>query len=287
MIREIEHEGHAAVELVHRRMRIVLVHDVGPRIAWFGRAGGDNLLYWDRDTTHGRGPWRLHGGHRLWVTRPGADVSEETYAADERPCRVRMRRDRVVAAAPPDSQRLIRAITIRPIADGFAIDHAITNAGDMLWAGGAWALTCTRPRAGTTYGVPLGPPSGWDVVTIVIPRRWGGGHTARADDPQIRVREHAILLAPRGVETKRMIRATPGAIAMSDPRRDAGFVVRARFDPHATYPLGANLAFYVAPGNLMVEMETMSGQRTLAPGETLIHRETWTLGRAIAWDALG
>lgn len=284
MIRELEHEGHAAIELSDARTRTIVVHDVGPRIAWFGPRRGDNLLFWDRAEAHTRGAWRLHGGHRLWVTRPGADESEETYAADERPCTVRVRGDRVTVAAPPDPQRLIRSMTIRPIAGGVAIDHAITNAGDMLWAGGAWALTCTRPRAGTRYGVPLGAPEPWDVVTIAIPRTWGGGHTSRADDPQIRVREHAIVLRPRGVETKRMIRAAPGVIGMTDPRAGVSLIVRAAFDRDAQYPLASNLAFYVGPGNFMVELETMSGQRTLRPGETLIHRETWTLARPIDWD---
>src|SRR4051794_23579176 len=90
IVRRIDHDGHRALELIHARMRMIVVHDVGPRIAWFGRRDGDNLLFWDRANQHTRGAWHLRGGHRLWLTRPGADETEETYAPDERPCLVRI-----------------------------------------------------------------------------------------------------------------------------------------------------------------------------------------------------
>jgi hypothetical protein len=283
MIREIVHEGLAAVELVHARSRLVVVHEVGPRIAWFGPQGGENLLYWDREGTRRRGAWSLRGGHRLWLTRPGADESEETYGPDDAPCRVRSRAQGVIVSAPPDAQRLERSLAIAATKGGFVVEHRLRNAGDMLWAGGAWGLTCTRPRRGTTYGVPFGPPTAWDVVTIVIPRRWGGEHTARVDDPQIATHEHGVVLRPRGLETKRMIQAAPGVIGMTDPRAGTSFVKRAAFDAHATYPLATNLAFYVGPDNFMVELETMSPQRTLGPGESLVHREAWSLVAPIDW----
>ncbi|MBA3462586.1 MAG: hypothetical protein H0T46_21700 [Deltaproteobacteria bacterium] len=79
-IPSVEFQGHAAIELVDAGTRMVLVHDVGPRIAAFGRADSESLLFWDSAGLHSRNDWKLYGGHRLWVTRPDADESEETYA---------------------------------------------------------------------------------------------------------------------------------------------------------------------------------------------------------------
>jgi hypothetical protein len=255
----------------------VIVHEVGPRIAWFGRERGDSVLYWDRRGAHRRGGWRMFGGHRLWLTRPGADESEETYAPDDAPCRVRVSRQRVVVTAPPDPQRLERGLAITARGGGFAIEHRVKNAGDMLWAGGLWALTCTAPGASTVYEVPLGDGSAWDLVTLVIPRAWGGGHTSRVDDPQIELGRDHLRLRPRGRETKRMIRAPQGVIAMNDRRRGIGFTKRAAFDANGSYPLDTNLALYASPRRAFVEMETMGPTRALPPGAATAHTEQWSL----------
>lgn len=283
MIRPVVHEGHAAVELVHGSARLVIVHDLGPRIAWFGRRRGENLLYWDGADTVGRGRWRIRGGHRVWTTRPLADESEETYAVDDRPCRVRRTAGAVVVSAPVDDAGLVRSIAVRGAARGFVVESRVRNAGELLWSGGVWALTCTRPRRHTTYGIPLGAktPEPWDVFTVVVPRRWGG-HTSAVADPQLRFTEQTLIVSPRGRETKRMIQAPQGTIVMSDPTLGS-FRKIATYDPDATYPLACNLAVYVAPDNLFVEVETMSGIVTVPPGRELRHAERWILDRPLAW----
>jgi hypothetical protein len=282
-VRAVSFEGFAAIELRAGGLRLVIVHEVGPRIAWFGRDGGDNVLFWDRRGQHRRGDWRMFGGHRLWLTRPGADETEETYAPDGEPCRVRTSRGRVVVTAPADPQRLARGLAIRARPGGFEIEHRVENVGDMMWSGGIWALTCTAPSASTVYDIPLGDGTAWDVVTIVIPRSWGGGHTSRVDDPQIQLGRDHLRLRVRGREAKRMIRAPQGVIAMSDRRRDLGFVKRAAFDRDGSYPLDTNLALYVAADRSFVEMETMGPTRALAPGAAISHTELWSLQGALPW----
>lgn len=276
-ISAIDHAGLAAIELVDRRSRLVIVHAVGPRIAWFGARAGDNLLFWDDAGQHRRGPWRMYGGHRLWVTRPGADESEEAYAPDNEPCRVREIAGGVAVIAPPDRGRIEKTIAVRADASGWRIEHRLRNAGDMLWSGGAWGLTCTRPRRTTHYRIPLGAPGGsWDVVTMVTPRRWGGGHTSRFADPQFRIAEDAIEIRSRGHEAKRMVFARPGTLEMRDRER-GDFTKRVEVAAAADYPLGTNLAVYLGPASFMVELETMSPIVQLAPAQSLRHTEYWTL----------
>jgi hypothetical protein len=276
-ITAVEHDGLPAVELVAGGTRLVVVHAIGPRIAWFGAVGSDNLLFWDFARRHGRGAWKLYGGHRLWTTRPDADEGEETYAPDNRACRVRSLRDGVAVSARCEATMLEKTLAIRARPSGWRIDHRVRNVGDMLWAGGAWALTCTLPSARTRYRIPLPPPEpGWDAVTIVIPRRWGGGHTSRVPDRQFNLTSNAIEIRPAGGEAKRMFGLPIGTLEMVDPARGA-FTKHAPRAAGGAYPLGANLAVYLGPARFMVELETMSPIARLAPGESLVHTEQWTL----------
>ncbi|MBA3541999.1 MAG: hypothetical protein H0T79_20455 [Deltaproteobacteria bacterium] len=278
-VRDVEHLGLAAIELVERGTRLVLVHAVGPRIAWFGRARADNLLFWDLAGEHRRGAWQLRGGHRLWLTRPGADESDETYLPDNAPCRVR-RTTTAVTATAPIVGGLERSLAIDWSRDAWMIIHRIRNASELLWSGGIWALTCTEPRRGTEYRIPLGGgPPAWDVTTIVVPRRWGGTHTSRVDDPQIELTDDAVVVRPQGarsLEAKRMILAPRGTLEMIDPTRGT-FSKTAAYDRTRRYPLDTNVACYVGPRSFMVELETMGPLVTLAPGESLTHVERWAL----------
>lgn len=276
-VRPIEFHDHAAIELVDRGVKMIIVHDVGPRIAWFGRT--ENLLFWDDRGRHRRKDWRLYGGHRLWLTRPDADESEETYAPDNLPCAVRQGARAVVVTAPVGAHSIEKSLVVHATGGVFSVEHRLRNLGDMLWSGGAWALTCTRPMSTTRYRIPLGGgPPAWDVTTLVIPTRWGGTHTSRLNDPQFELARDALIVRPRGVEAKRMIGAPQGTLEMRDPRCGT-FRKRAAYIARARYPLSANLALYIGPRNFMVELETMSPTLTLAPGESIVHVESWALVR--------
>lgn len=272
-VRALDHEGLAATEMISRGTRLVVVHGVGPRIAWFGRT--ENLLYWDSKGEHRRGDWRLYGGHRLWLTRPGADEAEDTYAPDNASCRVTGRHDTLRVTAPARKDKIQTSLTIRALDEGFRITHRLRNAGDMLWSGGAWALTCTAPVRGTRYRIPLdGGDPRWDVISMAIPRRWGGGHTSLLRDSQFAFSDDALEVRALGREAKRMLGTPRGTLEMIDRR---GHFVKTAKRIAGVYPLDANVAIYLAPRAFMVELETMSPIVTLVPGATLAHDETWVL----------
>ena len=275
-IRDIDCAGHRGLELVAGGVRMILVTAVGPRISWFGFESGENLLYWDDAGAERRGDWRLYGGHRLWVTRPGADESSEVYDPDNERCAVQRDADGVIVTAPANLHAIETTVAVH-VEDGrWTIAHRLRNVGDLLWSGGAWPLTCTRPIADTRYRIPLGGgPASWDVATIIVPLRWGGTHSSRLDDPQFSFTRDALEVTARNDEAKRMVLAPHGTIEMADPR--GLFRKAAPFEIDATYPLDTNLAIYLAPAAAMVEMESMSPQRTLRPGDVLEHVETWTL----------
>lgn len=276
--RRTHHRGLDAVEIIDGDLRMIVVHEVGPRIAAFHRTGHENFLYWDDAGEHRHGEWRLYGGHRVWTTRPGADESEETYAPDNARCTVHDREDGIDVIAPPTASRIEKSLLIRPAAHGWNVVHRIRNVGDFVWAGGAWGLTCTRPTATTRYRIPLdGGSPRWDLFTMVIPRRWAG-HTSRLDDSQFAIDDDAITFHASGAESKRMVATPRGVIEMYDPSR--GVLSKRAMPRDGAYPHGTNLAVYLGPENFMVEIESMSPFATLAPGDELVHVETWTVAHS-------
>ncbi|MDI1337998.1 MAG: hypothetical protein PSU94_17595 [Lacunisphaera sp.] len=281
-IQRLKFEGLDAIELRTPSLRIVALIAKGPRLAFWGRPGGKNLLLW-KPGKYFRGDWELMGGHRLWAARPGADEAEETYATDNQPCTVKVTASGfTVTGALDPAQKTRRGFTVTAVAnDRVTLDHFIRNESDMLWSGGLWALTCTAPSARATYTLPLGDGSSWDYATIVAFRTWGGGHGGVGfEDPQFKCTDDALVLKPSGRENKRMIKADAGILAMHDPAQKLLFAIHTAYVPEGNYPLGTNLALYVGPKNFMVEMETMGPAATLKPGQALKHRETWVLADA-------
>ena len=276
-MRRIEFDGLAAVELQTERWRMVAVTGAGPRIAWFSRPGGDNLLYWDRDFAK-RGAWRLYGGHRVWLTRPMADESEDAYLPDNDPCRVSLAKNGLTVFAPPAAaNRIARGMKIRALPDGrVRVTNCLRNEGDMLYSGGVWSPTCVVADA--PVEIPLGcadASTAWDVVYMAIPRVFAGNVT-KLDDDSVAIVGDTLTLTPKGRCVKRCVRAEQGVVQ----QRRGGTVFRktAAFQPDARYPLGGcNIAAFIGAGNWMAEMETFGGERAIKPGETTEHDEIWEI----------
>ncbi|MCE9613741.1 MAG: hypothetical protein K8T26_05660 [Lentisphaerae bacterium] len=286
-VTKITFDGVDALELRTPALRLVAVTAWGPRIAFLGRPDDANLLLW-KPRQYQRGEWDLRGGHRVWVTRPGADECEDTYAADNAPCDVELLADgfRVTGGVNP-ANRTRRGFAVTRISDhAVRIDNFVTNAGDLLYSGGVWALTCTLPGRGTQYGIPIGDGTEWDAFTQVMFRRWAGHGAGGYADPQFEVRKDVLAILPQGQENKRMIQSHHGIIAMTDSARKLTFAKRTPWLNGRVYPLNTNLALYIGPQNFMVEMESMGPEQTLRPGETLHHVETWVLREgAVALDS--
>jgi hypothetical protein len=182
----------------------------------------------------------------------------------------------VVSPADP-ALNVRRGLTVRVVSENrVEVENFIENTGPMLYSCGVWALTCTLPAEGTTYGIPLGDGSDWDCFNLVMFKTWAG-HFSGFDDDQISFTPDLLLLSPKGRETKRMLQAARGIIAMDAPDGGCTFAKRTGYDRSAAYPLGCNMAFYVGPKNFMVELETLGPQVALKSGERAVNRESWAL----------
>ncbi|MGB8645762.1 MAG: hypothetical protein WCF84_11035 [Anaerolineae bacterium] len=277
-VNRIQFDGLDALEITTSQVRLVAITALGPRIAFLGKRGGANLFYWKQDDK-GYGGWRVYGGHRIWVTRPGADEAEDAYMPDNAPCRVEVAEKAVTLTGAMDPTfKVARGLRISVVDEiTFRVTGFVTNNGPMLYSAGIWGLTCSDPSGGKEYGIPLYEPNGvWETARVVIPRKWAG-HVASVNDSQISMNDEFMIIRPQGVESKRGIMAAPGIIAMTAPAQGLTLIKRAVFNPAGSYPMHCNLSFYIGPDNFMVEMETMGEERTILPGATLENTETWKI----------
>lgn len=273
---QIRFDGLDAMTFEQGRWRITAVYGMGPRIAFLGDE--ENLLYWQKDGMV-RGDWRLHGGHRVWLTRPMADESEDTYLSDNVPCAVRLDGDKLTLTAPAHPvHRLERGLTIEPVGEGrFRVTSFVTNTGGLIYSGGVWAPTCVVPD-GRELRIPLGQEgTSWDLVKVVIPRVFAG-NTLALDDPQVRFEENDLVVRPAGKVCKRCAWAPQGRVELRWPERGLTFAKTVKPQPFGSYPLdGCNVAVFAGEGNWMAELETYGPEQPILPGQRVEHTEFWEL----------
>ena len=260
---------------------LVLIH-VGPRVLFYGFAGGENHLHEFEEqvglTTDGQ--YHSYAGHRLWVS----PEVERTYYPDNFTAQVSAlpegaRFTAPVESAPPGT-RLQKEVEVRLSRAGTHITllHKITNRGDAPTEMAPWALTVME--GGGRAILPLPPrqamskqhllPEGviglWS-YTDLADARWkiGTQYVQLTTDatPDARFREQMLGLYN-----------SSGWAAYF--RHGHLFVKRAAVERGRTYPdFGCNFETYTEPGFL--ELETLGPLRILKPGETAEHIEHWWL----------
>ena len=276
-IERIVFKGLEGFQIDTPTFRMVVVTQIGPRIAWFSKPNGENLLYWAPEAVK-RGEWRLYGGHRVWLTRPIADESEDTYLPDNDPCAVTLLPDGVDVCAPASPvNHIARGMEIRVLDETrVQVRNYLRNEGAMIYSGGCWSPTCVV--ADKPIQIPLGAAeqdTTWDIVYMAIPRVFAGNTTSLEDD-SVTFSGNTLILTPKGHCVKRCVRAERGVVELCCN----GYVFRKTvlFAPDARYPMnGCNIAAFIGENNWMAEMETYGREQTLKPGQAIENVELWQI----------
>jgi len=276
MIQEILFDGLHALEICTASIRAVLVYDVGPRIAFFGKRDGENLLYWQKDGVN-RDNWRLYGGHRVWLTRPMADESEDTYIPDNDRCEVAFNDTLATAVSPANGvNRLERGMEVTIVSENtLRVRNFVRNRGGLIYSGGVWSPTCVVPT-GRKLRIPLGQDNvTWDIVRIVIPRIFAGNQTMLEDD-SVEFVGNDLIVTPKGRVLKRCCGAPQGKVQLLCG--DFMFEKYAPFEKRNRYPFeGCNVACFVGKDNFMAELETFGGESEIVPGGAIENTEFWSI----------
>jgi hypothetical protein len=178
----------------------------------------------------------------------------------------------------PWNIRKSMALSLAPEGSAVRIDHALTNEGAEPVTVASWALTVMAP--GGLEIIPQPPlghhgkgPKGREFLPERVMVPWS---FTDFSDPRWKFGRRFFTLRPvAGMP------ATKLGLAHLEPwvaylLPDALFVKTFAFEPGATYPdFGCNLETFTK--DTFLEIESLSPLKTLAPGQTVGHSETWHL----------
>lgn len=260
------------LRLANEHAELIITLDVGPRILSYQHLpGGENVLKTNTEElgTSGEDHFVARGGHRIWV----APENELTYLPDN---------TAVISEILPNGVRLEnlagsirKELTVMLAAETSAVTltHRATNLGPDPVTLATWAITVMEP--GGLEIIPC-PPLGEhprdllpDRVLVLWP------YTDTSDDRWRWGREFITLRqTPHSSPTKIGLRHRQGWVGYL--MRSALFLKTVVFEEGATYPdFGCN--FETFTNAQMLELETLSPLRSLQPGESVGHTETWRL----------
>ena len=262
--------------LENKSLKLLVTRSVGPRILAFGFKDGENLFAEVPETVidlPNGGAFHFYGGHRLWHApeEPG-----RTYLPDDSPVDIVTSEQGLTVTQKTEPQTgLQKTIEIRLPGDApqVVITHYMTNQGAWPVTCALWALTQLK-----TGGTAILPQTRQD--TGVLPHRslafWPYTNMV---NPNVRWGRNYILLDAE--------LDSPFKVGFPNPRGWLAywwngnlFVKRAEYDPRAEYfDFGSSSECYC--DHRFIELETLAPIRTIAPGETASHTETWELYKDI------
>jgi len=254
-------------------VELVVTLEVGPRIIRYALKDKSNVFCEkseDIGLTGGE-EWRIYGGHRLWHS---PEAMPRSYCPDNFPVTWAKNGDTVTFTPPPEEfSRTQKQITITLSEDSSKVEvvHSITNIGAWDAKLSAWALTVL-----THGGLEVLPEP--DNFQALLPNRslvlWP---YTKMNDARLHWGEKYISIW-QDKNAK-----SPIKIGLSNQSGWAAYFVDAcLFIKHykvfekEEYPdFGASFETYT--NDFMLECETLSPLRTLAPNETIFHTEEWAL----------
>jgi hypothetical protein len=254
---------------------LIVTLDVGPRILSYQHLpGGKNVLKTNAEELgkSGESEFMARGGHRIWL----APEDERTYLPDNTSVIHELLPNGVRLENPAEAKWGIKKelkITLSPDTSGVTLEHRATNEGSAPATLATWGITVMEP--GGLEIIPR-PPLGEhprDLLPNRIQVLWP--YTDTSDDRWRWGREFITLRqTPHSSPTKLGLMHRMKWVGYLT--RHALFIKTFTFEEGATYPdFGCN--FETFSNAQMLEIETLSPLRTLAPGESVSHTESWRL----------
>jgi len=259
-----------AVRVSNGTIELLAPTTIGPRIVRFGFTGDRNeFRLFDRQ----REDWPLIGGHRLWHS---PEDESRTHVPDTDPVAAELLDDGVrLERSTNDETGIEKAITVRMADSGASVEvtHELTNRGLWPIEFAPWALSVLKP--GGTAVMPLTPQAPADSL---LPDRsityWP--YTPPGDDRLAYGTDNVLVSQDSGCDGPLKVGTSAGDGWVAYVNDGHAFRKDFEYVPEGTYPDDDSGAEVYTSAEIL-ELETVGPLRTVEPGETVTHVETWTL----------
>lgn len=259
-------------------LELIVSLDVGPRVLSI-RSTADpesNIFknYEEQMGKSGEPEWCIRGGHRIWVA-PENPV--RTYVPDNVPVRYEFTGANGVLLHTPPAKACPLAkelrVSLEETEPVVRVNHRIVNCGSEVVSVASWGLSVMAP-GGRCY-IPM-PPLGEHPRDLLPNRTMILWPYTDLSDPRWNFSSSYITLDQKkeGSPTKLGLRHREGWVAYQHDH--LVFIKTIPDQPDQEYPdLGCNFETFTNPD--MLEIESLSPLKQIAPGESIEHEEKWGL----------
>ncbi|MBN2047840.1 MAG: hypothetical protein JW750_08370 [Anaerolineaceae bacterium] len=264
-------------KLSNGKIELIITTDVGPRIIFFGFAGGENMFknYDEMMGSTGGDEWMIYGGHRLWHA---PEAQPRSYIPDNFPVKIEDKGDFVRVTQPVEALTGIQKeidIYLDETDAHVKLIHRLTNHG--LWGVelSVWALSVMAP--GGKAIIPL-PPRGTHGGGSLLPESWLTlwPYTDMADSRWHWGTKYIMLQSEEGNEKAQKVGGNVPDSWAAYANKNQLFVKHFDYMPDFLYP-DNGCCVETFTNEAMLELETLSPMSWLEPGEASEHVEHWAL----------
>lgn len=265
------------VEISNGIVDVVATVDFGPRIIRYGFNGQPNMFKEDPERTISNrvsfagqeSTWYIYGGHRLWTSPEG---NPRSYYPDNEPVAWKETASGVVLTPPAEKwNQLQKEMEIAMDDSGeVTVTHRITNTGAWAAELSVWALS-VMAQGGTA-------------IVPQVKRETGLlGNRIMALWPYSRMSDSRVTWGDDFILINQASGSSPFKIGTNNENGWAAyynggslFVKYYEHKDGAAYPdYGVSFEAYV--NDHFLELESLGELKTLEPGGTAVHAETWNL----------
>lgn len=256
---------------------LVVTVERGPRIIRFGITDKENELCQGAPLVVpvGDDAWRIMGGHRLWHS---PESMPRSYTPDNSPVNFELLENgvRVIQDIEPWVQIAKEMeITLAPCCNKVTIKHRLINKNAWSVELAAWALTVMAP--GGREVVPR-PQKNTGLLSNTVLSLWS--YTSM-NDSRVNWGDKYIILDQNPSIAQPFKFGINNELGWACYFNHGNlFIKRHMHDENAVYPdNGSSYETYTT--DFMLEMETLSPLKTLAPDEEILHIEEWELIKGV------
>lgn len=256
--------------LTDGKTEVAVALDFGIRVVHLSCTGKENLFYIQpEDLSDGvamPNGWRLHGGHRFWLS----PESDDSYFPDNSPVAYRVLEDGIEVTQEKDPLLgVIKSITLRFLPNGTVeLTHHIQNISEKEMTVALWGVN-TLIGGKVEVGFSANPQRVFTPSRVVA--LWG---KTNLGDPRVKFDAERLLAChgPSDDYFKIGIFSQDGRAVYQGLGQQLTITFEA-LAPEMYSDMGSNFELFM--NNHFMELETLGIRHTLLPGDCASHREVW------------